>query len=91
MSGLPLVGLLKERRRIEEAVRRRESLLVLGPAGSGKTALVQSVTASIDGALHLQHRPTLHEMLATLATVLDSRVSTEPRPSGSPHGPAGRP
>ncbi len=69
-AEVPLVGLLKERRRIEEAVRRGESLLVLGPAGSGKTALAQSVTASIPCALHLQHRPALHEMLVTMATML---------------------
>jgi hypothetical protein len=72
-AEVPLVGLLKERRQIEEAVRRGESLLVLGPAGSGKTALVRSVTASAKGAFHLEHRPVLHEMLASLATALAAK------------------
>jgi len=70
VSDIPLVGLLKQKRRIEEALLRNESLLVLGPAGSGKTALVRSVTVPIEGALHLEHRPALHEMLATLATMV---------------------
>ena len=68
MSEIPLVGLVKQRRRIEEAVQRGESLLVLGPAGSGKTALVQS----IPGALYLEHQPVLHEMLAHLAAAIAS-------------------
>jgi energy-coupling factor transporter ATP-binding protein EcfA2 len=69
-NDIPLVGLLKEKFRIEEAVRRGESLLVLGPAGSGKTALVRAVAASTKGAVYVAHRPVLHDMLASLATAL---------------------
>ncbi len=57
-------------RRIEEAVLRGESLVVFGPAGSGKTALVQSVTASTKRAVYMEHRPVLHDMLTSLATTL---------------------
>lgn len=66
----PLVGLLKEKRRIEEAVRRGKSMLILGPAGSGKTALVRSVAASVSGAIYLCYRPVLHEMLGSMAAAL---------------------
>jgi hypothetical protein len=47
MDGrLPLVGLLRERQALLDAVRRRESLLLLGSAGSGKTRLLESVAES---------------------------------------------
>ena len=66
----PLIGLLKEKRRIEEAVRHGEPVLVLGPAGSGKTALVRSIAASVSGAIYLPYRRVLHEMLQSLAAAL---------------------
>lgn len=64
------MGLVKEKRRIENAVRRGESLLVLGPAGSGKTALVKSIAASTPGAVYVEYRRVLHDMLASLAATL---------------------
>jgi hypothetical protein len=69
-TEIPLVGLLKEKLRLEEALRRGESVLVLGPAGSGKTALVRAVTASTKGAVYVTHRHVLHDMLASLAATL---------------------
>lgn len=69
-NDIPLVGLLKEKFRIEKAVRLGESLLVLGPAGSGKTELVRAVTASTQGAVYVTHRPVLHDMLAAVAAAL---------------------
>jgi energy-coupling factor transporter ATP-binding protein EcfA2 len=69
-DDVPLVGLLKEKLQIEKTVRQGESLLVLGPAGSGKTAVVRAVTASTQGAVYVKHRPVLHDMLASLATAL---------------------
>jgi len=68
--AVPLVGLAREKRRIEEAVRRGESLLILGPAGSGKTALVKSITASAPDAVYVEYRRILHDMLASLAATL---------------------
>jgi energy-coupling factor transporter ATP-binding protein EcfA2 len=69
-AALPLLGLSREKRRIEDAVRRGESLLILGPAGSGKTALVKSIAASVPGAVYVEYRRVLHDMLASLATAL---------------------
>ncbi|MFB3776688.1 MAG: hypothetical protein ACE141_03725 [Bryobacteraceae bacterium] len=80
MDDVPLVGLLRERLRIEEALVRGESLLVLGPAGSGKTALVRSIAASIEGAVYLGYHPVLHDLLASLASALV--VNRHPRFSG---------
>jgi energy-coupling factor transporter ATP-binding protein EcfA2 len=80
LNDVPLVGLLRERLRIEEAAVRGESLLVLGPAGSGKTALVRSIAASIEGAVYLAYRPVLHDLLASLASALI--LSRHPRFSG---------
>ena len=65
-----MVGLAKEKLRIEQAIRTGESLLVLGPAGSGKTALVSALAASTRGAVYVIHRPVLHDMLAALAAAL---------------------
>jgi hypothetical protein len=42
-QGLPLIGMARERQLFSTAVDRREPLLLLGPAGSGKTTLVQSL------------------------------------------------
>ena len=42
-AGLPLIGLTRERRALMAAIRRRSSCLLLGPAGSGKTRLLESV------------------------------------------------
>jgi hypothetical protein len=65
--------LARERQALLNALRRRESLLLLGPAGSGKTALVRSVLDS-----EFRGRPLLcvsrfrtpHELLVTLARAL---------------------
>jgi alpha-D-ribose 1-methylphosphonate 5-triphosphate synthase subunit PhnL len=71
--GLPLIGLVRERQALANAVTRRESLLLLGPGGSGKTTLVQSVleSQSPGGALvHIPHFETLHDLLVTIAREL---------------------
>lgn len=41
--ALPLIGLSRERRALMAAIRRRSSCLLLGPAGSGKSRLLESV------------------------------------------------
>jgi energy-coupling factor transporter ATP-binding protein EcfA2 len=68
--GLPLIGLVRERQALVNAIDRRESLLLLGPGGSGKTTLVQSVleSQSPGGTLiHIPHFETLHDLLVTIA------------------------
>lgn len=70
VSRLPVVGLFRERQALLNAMRQRESLLLLGPAGSGKTTLVKSVveTELRDEALvHVSHFHTLHALLVMTA------------------------
>ena len=69
-SALPLVGLLRERQALVDSIRHGESLLLLGPGGSGKTALVRSALESeLCGAplVHVSHFDTLHDLLVTIA------------------------
>jgi hypothetical protein len=69
----PLVGLAGERQRVLNALRKPESLLVLGPAGSGKTRLLRSALESAGTeALYIPYLPVLHDLLAFLASVLIS-------------------
>jgi hypothetical protein len=87
---MPVVGLLRERRALLNAIQDRESLLLLGPAGSGKTALVRSVLESeLRGAplIHITRFHTLHDLLVTTARGLLQaghrafRGSVEPVPA----------
>src|ERR1039458_1370388 len=64
-SGLPVVGLLRERQALLNAIQHRESLLLLGPGGSGKTALVRSVLESElrgEPLVHVSRFQTLHDL-----------------------------
>jgi hypothetical protein len=50
------------------ALRRRQPLLLLGPAGSGKTALIRvAIAGSGQEALYLKYSASLHRLLADLA------------------------
>lgn len=69
-SGLTLVGLFRERQAFLSAIRQRESLLFLGPAGSGKTALVRSVLdceMRDTPLVHVSRFDTLHDLLVKIA------------------------
>jgi energy-coupling factor transporter ATP-binding protein EcfA2 len=71
--GLPLVGLQRERRRTTEALRRRESLLVLGPRGCGKTKVISTILENESGTrgiVYVVFPPTMHELLVSLARAL---------------------
>ena len=65
---LPLIGRRHELARLRDALRKRESLLVLGPAGSGKTALVCAMQD--DNVIYLRYPATLHQLLVDLAGAL---------------------
>ena len=72
-STLPLVGLLREREALVGSIRRRESLLILGPAGSGKTAIIRSALGSELRGEALVHVPAfgaLHDLLVIIAREL---------------------
>jgi ABC-type cobalamin/Fe3+-siderophores transport system ATPase subunit len=66
---LPLIGRSSEIGRLSNSLRQRQSLLVLGPAGSGKTALVRAANVD-EGAIYLKYSATLHHLLIDLAGAL---------------------
>jgi hypothetical protein len=67
-AEFPLLGIETERNRIALALRRRQPLLVLGPAGSGKTTLIRiAIERSGQEALYLKYSANLHGLLVDLA------------------------
>lgn len=66
---IPLIGRTNETSRLKDALRNRESLLVLGPGGSGKTALLRSMAEKED-FIYLRYSKTLHPLLVNLADAL---------------------
>ncbi len=74
---LPLIGMAKERARIDHALAKGESVLVLGTAGGGKTRLLQDATAAHSGILYVTWKPTLHGLLIAMARALIAVGHTE--------------
>ena len=62
---VPFIGLAKERQRLALAFHRRESVLLLGNAGSGKTRLLRETCN--DEVLFVRWQPSLHSLLVTIA------------------------
>lgn len=66
----PLIGRSRELERMADALRKRQSLLIVGAAGSGKTTLIR---AAIDRSgiasetIHLEFSQNLHCLLVELA------------------------
>lgn len=65
---LPLIGRNGEIDRLRNSIRQRESLLVLGPAGSGKTCLVRAIAEK--DFIYLKYSATPHRLLTDLANAL---------------------
>lgn len=66
----PLIGLASEHQRLSAALRKGQPLLLLGPAGSGKSALIRAAVADFPashGIIQLRYTPNLHHLLIDLA------------------------
>jgi hypothetical protein len=69
----PLIGLTAEQQRLTTALHKRLPLLILGAAGSGKSALIATAVASLpvsDGVISIQYSSNLHHLLLDLARAL---------------------
>jgi hypothetical protein len=72
-SRLPLIGLNREQRILEQALHRRQSLLLLGRPGSGKTALLEwarRLPARSEVLVYVPRFDTPHGLLLTIARAL---------------------
>jgi hypothetical protein len=68
---LPLIGMGRELSRVAGAIRNRESLLVLGPAGAGKTKILKTAAAEQGkGIAYVAYVADLHQVLIRLAEAL---------------------
>ena len=69
----PLIGRSNELERLAGALRKREPLLVVGPAGSGKTALIRTAIRDLQSGgqiIYLRFSANLHHLLIDLARFL---------------------
>lgn len=72
-NTLPLIGLSSERKRFLQALQHRESLLLLGPRGCGKTSVILSGIQALSDRkdiVYLRYTAAFHELLVSLARVL---------------------
>jgi hypothetical protein len=72
-SSFPLIGLATEYQRLMTSLRKRQPLLILGPGGSGKSALIAAVLMDLprpNGVISIQHASNLHHLLVDLARSL---------------------
>jgi hypothetical protein len=68
--AFPLLGLCRERQRLSEAFKKRESLLITGPAGSGKTTLIHAAIDDLPNRrdiVRIRYSANLHRLLVDLA------------------------
>lgn len=66
--AFPVLGLCAEKERVKAAFRKREPLLIMGPAGAGKTALIRAAMADAgtDNILAVRYSANLHRLLSDL-------------------------
>jgi hypothetical protein len=72
-SSFPLIGLANECQRLTASIRKRQPLLILGPGGSGKSALISAVLSNLpqpNSVISIQHSSNLHHLLVDLARSL---------------------
>lgn len=70
---LPLVGLRAECQRLVSALQKRQRLLILGPAGSGKSALIAHSVAGLEShqdIITIPYSANLHHLLIDLSRIL---------------------
>jgi hypothetical protein len=68
-QAFPLLGLSGEQQRVAAALGQRESLLITGPAGAGKTALLHAAIADAAAArdvVRMRYSANLHRFLVDL-------------------------
>lgn len=76
---VPLVGRQAEVYALARAIRSRQSRLILGPTGIGKTRLLEEALSRYHGPHSLLCAPgVLHELLVRLAEVLRCRTARYP-------------
>jgi hypothetical protein len=79
-QSFSLLGLADEYQHLTTALLKRQPLLILGPAGSGKSALISAVLADLPRPheiISIQHSCNLHGLLVDLArSLLDMGHST---------------
>lgn len=70
-AEIPLVGGERLLRKVANALEKHESLLLLGPAGAGKTRILRSALAFDGGrAAQVRAAPALHGVLVSLSVAL---------------------
>ena len=74
---LPLVGMTRERRHLDLAFRNRESLLVLGPPGIGKSRLIRECLDGRETILYVAWEHSLHTLLVALSRALITAQHSE--------------
>lgn len=90
-SSFPLIGRATEYQRLLSSLKKRQPLLILGPGGSGKSALISAVLKDLPqpaGIIAIRHSPNLHDLLTDLARALirtnHAAFRNGARPSGDP-------
>jgi hypothetical protein len=72
-DSFPLLGSSGDRQRLTEAIRKRQSLLIRGPAGAGKTALIQEAIDDLPDLrdiVQIRYSSNLHRLLVSLTQSL---------------------